>query len=337
MVKIMVEKSIVRFIRHPAVSRPARESYTFRFVLGHMSIGLARHRRKPNVYESWASSFAFTRRFRSVLRFHPAREHRRRHRSRSACFRSKMRCKPFYARDRDFFSAAGLTADVQILPRKQCDAAGIVPERSMSATAQSTCSPTLHSKSIPVTVIAPGASIARGPIRMLRPSWCRPKSTVKTAKDLNGKIIGANSLHSLADAVPKLWVDQNGGDSSTLKFVEMPSPPCPPAFEAGRIDGAFISEPFLGVASKSGRVLAYGYDCIAKHFLLGAYFTTPQWAKDHPDVIARFRAGMKKAAGWADEKFTPERLAALKLYQARPGVRCVDDALRSSRSHSRLR
>jgi len=82
-------------------------------------------------------------------------------------------------------------------------------------------------------------------------------------------------------------------------------------------------------------VLAYGFDCIAKHFLLGAYFTTPQWAKDHPDVIARFRAGMKKRRD-GPMKFTPERLAALEVYQARPGVRCVDDAC-AVRGSPRLR
>jgi len=100
--------------------------------------------------------------------------------------------------------------------------------------------------------------------------------------------------------VPKLWVDQNGGDSSTLKFVEMPFAAMPAAFDAGRVDAALISEPFMSVAAKSARVLVYGYDCIAKDFLLGAWFTTPQWAKDHADVIARFRTGMRQAASWAN-------------------------------------
>jgi NitT/TauT family transport system substrate-binding protein len=96
-------------------------------------------------------------------------------------------------------------------------------------------------------------------------------------------------------------MDQNGGDSSTVKFIEIPFPAMPAALEARRIDAAFIAEPFLTVALKTGRVLAYGYDSIAKHFLFGAFFTTPQWAQDHPDVVSRFAVAIRETAAWANK------------------------------------
>jgi NitT/TauT family transport system substrate-binding protein len=207
---------------------------------------------------------------------------------------------PFYARDAGFFTAAGITADVQLLPGSAAIAAGIVSNSIDVGYGAIDVLATLHSKSIPVVVIAPGGEYLAPVTSRVAAIMVPTASTVKTAKDLNGKTIAANSLHSLADAVPKLWVDQNGGDSSTLKFVEMPFAAMPAAFDAGRVDAALISEPFMGAAEKSGRVLVYGYDCIAKHFLLGAWFTTPQWAKDHPDVIARFRTGMRQAATWSN-------------------------------------
>jgi len=206
----------------------------------------------------------------------------------------------FYARDNGFFTAAGLAADVQFLPGSAAIAAGIVSNSIDVGYGALDVLATLHQKSIPIVVIAPGGEY-RAPVTSHVAAIMVPaNSTVKQAKDLNGKVIAANSLHSLADAVPKLWVDQNGGDSTTLKFVEMPFAAMPAAFDAGRVDAALISEPFMSVAAKSARVLVYGYDCIAKDFLLGAYFTTPQWAKDHADVIARFRTGMRQAASWAN-------------------------------------
>jgi NitT/TauT family transport system substrate-binding protein len=207
---------------------------------------------------------------------------------------------PFYARDNGFFTAAGITADVQLLPGSAAIAAGIVSNAIDVGYGALDVLAGIHEKGIPIVVIAPGGEY-RAPITSRVAAIMVPaNSTVKQAKDLNGKTIAANSLHSLADAVPKLWVDQNGGDSSTLKFVEMPFAAMPAAFDAGRVDAALISEPFMSVAAKSARVLVYGYDCIAKDFLLGAWFTTAQWAKDHADAIARFRTGMRQAAGWAN-------------------------------------
>ncbi len=207
---------------------------------------------------------------------------------------------PFYARDNGFFTGAGINADVQLLPGSAAIAAGIVSNSIDVGYGAIDVLATLHSKSIPVAVIAPGGEYLAPVTSRVAAIMVPANSTVRTAKDLNGKVVAANSLHSLADAVPKLWVDQNGGDSSSLKFVEMPFAAMPAAFDAGRVDAALISEPFMGAAAKSGRVLVYGYDCIAKHFLLGAWFATPQWAKDHPDVIARFRTGMRQAATWSN-------------------------------------
>jgi NitT/TauT family transport system substrate-binding protein len=207
---------------------------------------------------------------------------------------------PFYAKDVGFFSAAGITADVQLLPGSSAIAAGVVSNSIDVGYGALDVLATIHAKSIPIVVIAPGGEYLAPVTTRVAAIMVPANSTIAHARDLNGKTIAANSLHSLADAVPRLWVDQNGGDSTTLKFVEMPFAAMPAAFDAGRVDAALISEPFLGTAAKSARVLVYGYDCIAKHFLLGAYFTTPQWAKDHADEIARFRTAMRRAAGWAN-------------------------------------
>jgi len=77
------------------------------------------------------------------------------------------------------------------------------------------------------------------------------------------------------------------------------------AVAASRVDAAFVAEPFLTMAARNGRVLEYGYDCISKHFLFGAWFTTAQWAKDHPDLVARFATAIHETAVWANKN--PEK------------------------------
>jgi len=145
-------------------------------------------------------------------------------------------------------------------------------------------------------------------------------SPVHQAKDLNGKTIAVNALHSLSTLGPSDWIDQNGGDSSTVKFVEMPFPIMLSALDAGRVDAALLTEPFTTAARKSGRVIASGFDYIAKRFLIAAWCTTAQWASDHADIVARFANVIHDTAVWANKN--PEKSADIlvKYLKADPAA-----------------
>jgi NitT/TauT family transport system substrate-binding protein len=80
----------------------------------------------------------------------------------------------------------------------------------------------------------------------------------------------------------------------------MPFPAMPAAIQAGRVDGVEVVEPFLGPAKQYGRAIGYGYDAIASHFIIGTWFTTPQWAKDHADVVKAYVSAIHATAVWAN-------------------------------------
>ncbi len=128
-------------------------------------------------------------------------------------------------------------------------------------------------------------------------------SPIKTAKDLNGKIIAGNGLKNITQVGAFAWMDKNGGDASSTKFVEMAFTDMPGALTQGRIDAAVIAEPELSTALAKGdvRVLGNCYDGIAKDFMIGAWFTTGSWAKAHPDLVKRFSKAMSQTADWANK------------------------------------
>src|SRR6202012_4818609 len=97
------------------------------------------------------------------------------------------------------------------------------------------------------------------------------------------------------------WIDANGGDSSTVSYVEIPFPAQPAALAQGRGDAIFEVEPFYGQAAKQVRVLFKGYSAISKHFLLNLWATTPEWAKAHPDLVKRFVSVMHDTSVWANK------------------------------------
>jgi NitT/TauT family transport system substrate-binding protein len=85
----------------------------------------------------------------------------------------------------------------------------------------------------------------------------------------------------------------------------------PAAITAGRIDAAYISEPFLADLRGSVRILGYAHDAVANEFLQSAWFTTPQWARDHPEQVRRFAAAMRETALWANQKANYARSGAI--------------------------
>jgi NitT/TauT family transport system substrate-binding protein len=127
-------------------------------------------------------------------------------------------------------------------------------------------------------------------------------SPVKTVADTNGKTVAVSALGSLDMLGTELYVDQRGGNSSALKFIEMPLAAMLPALESGRADLAAIVNPTLAAALGSGnvRVFAAPYDAIGRHFLLAAWFAMQEFVGKNPDVVQRFSEGIYRSAAYTN-------------------------------------
>jgi NitT/TauT family transport system substrate-binding protein len=109
-------------------------------------------------------------------------------------------------------------------------------------------------------------------------------------------------LLNITQVAVNAWLEKNGADTSSVKYVEIPFSGMAPALDAGRIDMGVLVDPDLQEALDAGqtRVLARCYDAVAPTFLVGAFFSTSDYAKAHPDVIRKFVAVMAEAATWAN-------------------------------------
>jgi NitT/TauT family transport system substrate-binding protein len=157
-----------------------------------------------------------------------------------------------------------------------------------------------HEKGLPFVIIAPaGMYSSKAPTSA---TLVAKNSPIKTAAELNGKTVGLRDINSPAYVGTRAWIDQNGGDSKTVKFVEIPDPAVGAALTQGRIDAGTIAEPDLDNAlhGTEARLLANSYNAIASNFLLGSYFTTKEYAAAHPDVIKAFASAMAETYRWAN-------------------------------------
>jgi NitT/TauT family transport system substrate-binding protein len=205
----------------------------------------------------------------------------------------------YYAADMGFFKDAGLDVRVMTMNSGAATAAGVASGALDIAQSAIPSIAVAREHGIPFVLIAPASLYSSAvPTSELVVS---KTSTIRSARDLSEKIIAVNALKGIQQVAIAAWVDNNGGDSKTLKFVEIPDSAAAAALAQGRADAVSLSEPYLHNALETNaRVLGPAFDGVAKSFLIGAWFCTSDFAAAHPDVIRKFAAVMARTARWAN-------------------------------------
>jgi NitT/TauT family transport system substrate-binding protein len=226
----------------------------------------------------------------------------------------------YYAREMGFFTKAGFDVDFQPMQSTSATAAAMVADFVDIGYGTLDTLAELHQKGIPLVSIAAGVEYVYPATQKSGALVVPATSSAHQAKDLNGKTISTPSLHSLSTIVTSAWLDRNGGNSSSVKFVELPFPAIPAALEAGRIDAGYLAEPFITMAAQNSRVLAYPFDALPKHVLVSAWFTTRQWAIDHVDVVNQFATVMSDTAAWANKNPAQTADILVKVAKIDPAI-----------------
>lgn len=157
-----------------------------------------------------------------------------------------------------------------------------------------------HLKNLPLVVVANGA--IWNPKVPFNELLVAADSPIKTGAELNGKTIGVPALNDLNTLVTEAWVDQNGGDSKTLHFIEIPNSLAAAALAAHRIDADALQDPQLHDALAAGQVkaIAEPYNAISQHFAFGVYFANKDWAAAHPQAVRDWVRITYQAAAYAN-------------------------------------
>ncbi len=121
-------------------------------------------------------------------------------------------------------------------------------------------------------------------------------SPIKSAKDLEGKTVAVNTLNNIVHLMALAWVDKNGGNSSKIKFVEIPFPQMEPALVAGKVDAISVQEPFAAVAARrpETRVLSNPWGDVLPRFLVASWFASEKWIQKNKEVSQAFVRAINK-------------------------------------------
>jgi NitT/TauT family transport system substrate-binding protein len=125
-------------------------------------------------------------------------------------------------------------------------------------------------------------------------------SPITSASDLAGKTVAINTINNINDTVVRQAVRKDGGNATSVKFLELGFPDMVAAVATGKVDAAMVVEPFLSVAKSQGlRVVSSPYAVTAKNLSIAGWFTSQKYIQSHPDVVSRFQDAIKESADYA--------------------------------------
>jgi NitT/TauT family transport system substrate-binding protein len=206
-----------------------------------------------------------------------------------------------YAVRAGLFERAGIRLEVSKIASSGAAVAAAVAGGALDIGISSMLSMVLgHARGLPFTIVAPSGVFVRDTdAGLIVPI----NSTLRTPADFVGKIISAAAVNDINALAMMAWLDQAGVDIKAVKFVEIPQLAAPAALEAGRIDGATISNPAFTMAVGTGkaRFVANIYTAIAPRLLMVAWFSTYDWVRNNRVAAERFARVIADASNYVRE------------------------------------
>ena len=204
-----------------------------------------------------------------------------------------------YAKDLGYFTQAGLDADIQFVRSGAAVVEALVANAADFGSSAVSSIAQARSRGLPVTIVAAGGLMTGkvdGALVALS------DSPILKASDLNGKTVAVTGLQSFQQYSTQYWIDKNGGDSRTVKFIEVGFSDITQAVESHRVDAASLFEPSITLALGTGRfkLIANTATAVASRWLNSVWFSTDTYVQQNPDATRRFVSAIRQGATWAN-------------------------------------
>jgi NitT/TauT family transport system substrate-binding protein len=224
----------------------------------------------------------------------------------------------YYAQELGLFKKYGLDVQISALASGPVTAAAVTGGALDIGVANVATIAVARTRGVPLKFLFP-ASIA-GDGTLTDQIAVAKDSPIKTAADLNGKTIGVNGLRDLQQLCAMAWMDNHGGDSKTVQFIEVPIPQMGTALSLHRIDGGMPVEPFVTAQKDQIRSLGSVLDGVGSHYMVIGYLATDTWLAAHADTAAKFVRAMREASIWGNTHRAESAQMIVKIMKVDPAV-----------------
>jgi NitT/TauT family transport system substrate-binding protein len=205
----------------------------------------------------------------------------------------------YYAQDLGLFTKAGFAVEFQVMASGPVLAQAVAGGAIDIGISNVATLGNARLRGLPFRVIAPAAVVNPGqkPTDVV---MVLQDSTITPGAGMNGKLIAINGLKDLQEIEARGYVDKFGGDSNTVKFVEVPFPAMGGALQEKRVDIIFPTEPFSTSDTNVGKVIGDAFDGVGPRFLLLGWFASEDWLAKNGATAKKFVDIMRQASEWAN-------------------------------------
>ncbi|WEH14261.1 ABC transporter substrate-binding protein [Streptomyces sp. VNUA24] len=201
-----------------------------------------------------------------------------------------------------FYSKRGLDLEPTLAQGGAAIVPGVVSGQFDFGFSNMTSLLVAQSKNVPVKAVVNGVASTGKAGADFAGITVRKGSPIRTASDLEGKKVAANTLGNICDTSVNESVRKDGGDPAEVEYVEMPFDQMPAALAKGQVDAACVVEPALAtIKSQGGTVLASNFVDVSPYLTVAMYFTSQQYAEKNPETVKRFQEATAESLAYADE------------------------------------
>jgi NitT/TauT family transport system substrate-binding protein len=243
-----------------------------------------------------------------------------------------------YAQQSGMLKAVGIDLTIQKVNNGSYVAAAIVGGAVDIGKVSTIPIITGHVRQIPFTIVYPNKLNIVGKT-VTGALVVAPDSPIRTGRDLNDKTIAVGALLDSTWVGARAWMDAHGGDSTTVKYIEITFSAVAAALKSGRIAAGSLGQPYITAQTTTGEVRLLGdvTTAIAPRVLQSAWVSTTEYVGRNRDVVAKFARVVAEAARYCNAHpaeiipitaaFTgiePATLATMKtIYATEPDPRDV--------------
>jgi NitT/TauT family transport system substrate-binding protein len=199
-----------------------------------------------------------------------------------------------------FFKQENLTLKPQLAEGGATITAQVVSGDVQIGFSNTTSLVIASSKKLPVQIVAAGVHGAATEKDAWDALLSKKGSPITDPKALEDKTVGVNTLNNVGPLTINSAMEKAGADYKKIKYVEVPFPDANAAVDTGRIDAAFVVEPFVSQGKAQGaQEVMHPYEQLAPNYTVATYFATKQYAAQNKDVLDRFVRAINKSLTYA--------------------------------------
>ncbi|WP_328529829.1 ABC transporter substrate-binding protein [Nocardioides sp. NBC_00368] len=204
--------------------------------------------------------------------------------------------------EKGFFKEEGLDVTLELAQGGAAIIPAVASSQYQFGFSNTTSLLLAQTQDVPVEVVTAGVNATEDPAADMAGVLVAAESDIESPKDLEGKKVAVNTLKNINTTTTNELVRQDGGDPTTIEYVELAFPEIGPAVEKGDVDAGQVVEPFLTIGTQAGMTdLGSNFVAADPGLAVAEYFTSTAYADSDADTVEAFTAAMNESLDYAQQ------------------------------------